>query len=687
MSSNLQQTSPVRKLAAIMFTDIVGYTALMGKDEANALEILRKNRAIHQSLITKYSGKWLKEMGDGVLAEFSSAYDSVCCAIEIQDHARRELDCKIRIGIHLGDVTVENNDIFGDGVNIASRIQSIADPGGIYVSESIQRLLRSRSDIDMEYLGEVHLKNVSEPIKTYYVKGQFFPVPSQNKIKELAGGDRKRIPVIAKIAMVAVILSAFAAIYWFSIREPFIESNKVKSIDLIAVLPFSNTKSDPETDYLGFAIADQIIGSLVYLKNISVRPSGSIRKYEKQVVDPIRAGDDLKVDYILIGNYLMEAGIVRLNIELIKVNTNEMIWREPIEIDFNNAFELQDIVAQKVVKGLNVQFTQQELNRIKKDIPVNPLAYEYYLKSISYPLSNEGDQFAIKMLNKSIELDSSYAPAYNQLGDRIHRLSIYGLRNREEPKRAENLYLKALSLNPELISALSNLAMLYTETARIEEAVDIVRQVLEINSNNAEAHFSLGYIYRYAGMNTEAILEMEKAVSLEPDNSTFRSIIITYLWAGDYKKAFEACKLYKESAYILAYQGQALFRQGNQKQAVEYMDRAISMQPDGGHALVLTGIKASIIGNREEGLAATLKFEEYDIADAEAWYFTAGNYGLLGDKEGCIRCLRKAVDRGFFNYPCMLTNSYLDSARDDPKFQEILEEAKLKHEAFKKRFF
>ncbi len=291
------------------------------------------------------------------------------------------------------------------------------------------------------------------------------------------------------------------------------------------------------------------------------------------------------------------------------------------------------------------------------------------------------------MLNKSIELDSSFAPAYNQLGDRIHRSNIYGLHNPEEPNIAENLYLKALSLNEDLIDALSNLAMLYTETARIEEAVDIVRQVLEINSNNAEAHFSLGYIYRYAGMNTEAILEMEKAVSLEPDNSTFRSIIITYLWAGDYKKAFEASKLYKESAYILAYQVQVLFRQGNQKQAVEYIDRVISMEPYGGHVLVLTGIKASINGNREEGLAATLKFEEYDIADAEAWYFTAGNYGLLGDKEGCIRCLRKAVDRGFFNYPCMLTDSYLDSARDDPKFQEILEEAKLKHEAFKKRFF
>ena len=216
-----------------------------------------------------------------------------------------------------------------------------------------------------------------------------------------------------------------------------------KAIDIIAVLPFSNTRPDSETNYLGFAIADQIIGSLVYLKNISVRPSGSIRKYEKQTIDPIIAGDDLKVDYVLIGNYLMEADIIRLNIELIKVNTNEMIWREPIEVDFHNAFELQDIVAQKVVEGLNVQFSQKELNRIGKDIPDNPLAFEYYLRSVSYPFSKEGDLLAIEMLNKSIELDSNYAPAYVELGERIHELALYGKFDSLLYNKAEKLYQKA----------------------------------------------------------------------------------------------------------------------------------------------------------------------------------------------------------------------------------------------------
>jgi TolB-like protein len=460
-----------------------------------------------------------------------------------------------------------------------------------------------------------------------------------------------------------------------------------KTIELIAVLPFYNTKSDPQTDYLGFALADQIIGNLIYLNNITVRPSGSVRKYEKQVIDPIITGNDLKVDYILIGNYLKESNTIRLNIELVEVNTNEMIWREPIEVDFNSAFELQDIVAQKVVEGLNVQFSQKELTRAGKDIPDNPLAYEYYLRSISYPFTNDGDQLAIEMLNKSIELDSNYAPAYAQLGDRLHRLAQFGLLNPEETKRSENFYLKALSLNEDYIYALSNLAQIYTETARIEQAVQLTQKILKINPNNAEAHFSLGYIYRYAGMNNEAIQEMEKAITIDPKNPGFRSIVITYQLAGEYEKSFEASKIFNQSSFILGEQGAALFRQGDLKQAIDYFDRSIDMDPDGLLALWITGMKAYIEGNIEAGLDAARKFENANIIDAEAWYHFAGNYGLLGDRDGCIRTLQRAVDGGFFNYPFMLSDSFLDSVRNDPEFQKILQKAKEKHLAFRKRFF
>ena len=194
------------------------------------------------------------------------------------------------------------------------------------------------------------------------------------------------------IAVTLLVVNQFRS----STRDKTTKAESIENtIELIAVLPFSNTKSDPETDYLGFAMADQIIGGLIYLNNIAVRPSASIRKYEQQAIDPKKVGEELQVDYVLIGNYLKEGDKIRLTVELIHVQSNKIIWRKPIEVDFQSAFELQDIVAQEVIQGMNVQFTQKELSRIQNNIPHDPLAYEYFLRSISYEYTNEGDLLAI----------------------------------------------------------------------------------------------------------------------------------------------------------------------------------------------------------------------------------------------------------------------------------------------------
>ncbi len=499
---------------------------------------------------------------------------------------------------------------------------------------------------------------------------------------------RKKLFIPALIVAFAIIV----AVVW-QLWSPRIEGEKLPNqpslsqIQKLAVLPFASIKSDPETDYLGFALADQITGSVAYVKNILVRPSSAVRPYQNQEVDVLTAGKNLNVDFIVMGHYLKEADVVRLNIELVNVHSNEMIWREPIEVQYENVFELQDTVTKKVISGLKPQFFQDERLRDQTDVPQDPLAYEYYLRSISYPLSNEGDKIAIEMLKKSIELDPEYAPAYCQLGIRTKRLAQYGLLDPEEIEKAENYCLKALSLNEELLSALGNLAIFYTDTGRTEEAVELIRRMLEINPNNANAHYSLGYIYRYAGMLNEAKQEMEKALNLDPKNPGFRSIIITYRFAGEYEKALKTAKIFKESAFILGHAGFALLQQGNRNQALEYFNRVIEMEPEGLMALWVTGIKATIEGHMEEGSIAAQKFERYNVADAEAWFHFAESYGLMGDKKGCVRSLKRAVDGGFFNYPFLQTDSFLDSVRDDPEFQRILETAKAKHEAFKKKLF
>ena len=178
---------PQRQLAAIMFTDIVGYTALMGKDSNKALELVRISKEIQKPIVESHKGKWLKEMGDGAMAQFSSALDAVNCSIEIQKSARAELDAKLRIGIHLGDVTLEEADVYGDGVNVASRLESIADPGGIYISESIEKAIQGQSKVQAKYLGEVRLKNVAYGLRTYALQGVGLRVPDTREEKELSG--------------------------------------------------------------------------------------------------------------------------------------------------------------------------------------------------------------------------------------------------------------------------------------------------------------------------------------------------------------------------------------------------------------------------------------------------------------------------------------------------------------------
>jgi len=493
------------------------------------------------------------------------------------------------------------------------------------------------------------------------------------------------IIVSLTIAVILLLFNQFRSKYLYESRNGL---NDEKISNVIAVLPFLNNKPDPESDYFGFAMADQIIGDLSYLNNITVRPSSSVRKYDKKVIDPNIVKEDLNVDYILTGNYLKEGNLVRLNIELVDLKTNEMIWRsEKMEVDFNNTFELQDIVSEKVVKGLNIQFSDKELNRIGRNIPNDPLAYEYYLRSLSYPLSGDGDQMAIEMLNKSIALDSVYAPAFAERGFRVQRLAYFEMLDSDKFNRAEQNYIKALDLNPELLSALGYLSILYTENYRTEEAIEIIRKMLDINANNPAAHFSLGYIYRYTGMLNESVKEMEKAIEIDPKNPNYGRIGVSYLQINEFDKAFKAFALGKETSYVLVWQGITLFRKGDYKGAVELFDRVIERNNEPYILNFCIAIRAYINGDIAMGLKATKSIEEANLGDSEGWYYLSTTYAILGDKSGSIRCLQKAVDKGYYNYTFMNADPLLELIRENQEFKLVLKKAKEKHLYFKNKFF
>ncbi len=294
----------------------------------------------------------------------------------------------------------------------------------------------------------------------------------------------------------------------------------------IAVLPFNNVKADPQSNYLGFAIANQIIGNIAYLEQVTVRASSSVRQYEMQTIDPIQVGKELNVEYVLTGNYLQLAELISLNVELIEVSSNKLMWRGTLQSENDEFFNLPTQVVNNIVKQLDLQLSSADKQDMTVDMPASAHAYDFYLKALAYPITVEGGKLAIAMLEKSIELDKNFAPSYVELAYRMNYLTLFNMEKNVSKHQAIELYKKALSLNPKSRNALSGLANIYTETGETGKAVELSRKLIALNPRNAQAHFSLGYSYRFAGMVQEAITEMELALAIDPNNPRFRSIMM-----------------------------------------------------------------------------------------------------------------------------------------------------------------
>jgi len=304
-------------------------------------------------------------------------------------------------------------------------------------------------------------------------------------------------------------------------------------------LPFSNTKPNEDTNYLSFALANQIIGNFDYLEKFTIRPIGVLRKYTHKILDPIEIGKELKVDYILTGNYIKENNVIRLNVELININTNEIIWHEPIQKNYSNTFTLQDIVSDKVAQGLKASFNTQGISRKVNNIPTNPLAYEYYLRAVAYSNTKQGNQLAIAMINKSIELEPNYVLTQTELGHRLRLIAAYDYIDMNGYRKAEKQMLKALSMDQNSIKILRNLVYLYTDMDEAVKALELAQRMLAINPDNPTGYYPLTRLYFYTGMNELAIEVVEKAYKLDPKNYYNHNLGITYFNAGLYQKGVD----------------------------------------------------------------------------------------------------------------------------------------------------
>lgn len=458
----------------------------------------------------------------------------------------------------------------------------------------------------------------------------------------------------------------------------------------LAILPLQNLRQDPDSDFLGFSLADSVITKLDYVSSIAVRPSSAVEKYRGKVIDIQSVGADLKVDTLLTGSFIRDGDNLRITYQLIDVKTEKILGRGTIDVKYDDLLRVQDDVAAQIITKLELNLSPSEAQQIKQETPINPLAYEYYLRGVDLHGQHKFPM-AIQMLEKSTEIDSNYALAWAYLGASYTSDAAFEFGGREQYRRAQAAYERALAIQPSQLDARMFLANLLVDTGKVEEAVPVLREALKANSNYAPVHWELGYAYRFAGALKESVEECERAQELDPlVKGNNGSVLNTYLYLGLYDKFLGSLPDASDSSFFLFYRGFGEYYEKKFEEAAKDFDRAYETESSL-YTLIGKALSESIVHQKTEGLKilrdAETKITERGVGDPEASYKIAQAYTVLGDKPSAIRILRRSVESGFFCYPYIATDPLLSDLHSEAEFGEILGIARQRHDAFRKNFF
>jgi len=545
-----------RKLTAILSTDAVGYSRLMAENEAATVKTITSYREIMASLIKQHRGRVVDSPGDNVLAEFSSVVDAVQCAVAVQNEFQtrnaelaenRRMD--FRIGINLGDVIDEEGRIYGDGVNVAARLEALADPGGICVSKTAFDQIETKLPLGYEYLGKQSVKNIPKPVGAYRV------LMKPEAAGKVIGEKRFLGRISRKAAMAAIIILiivAGALVGWNIYLQ---QSKKIEpaSIDKmafplpekpsIAVLPFDNMSGDPEQDYFGDGLTEQIISALSKIPYLFVIARNSTFTYKGKPVKVQQVAEELGVRYVLEGSVQKSEDRVRITAQLVDALKGHHMWSESYDRDLKDIFALQDEITMKVVTAMRVKLTSGEQARMFGKHTKNLKAYLKVLEAVEpfFLFKKEANVRAKQLLEEAIALDPEFSQAYRFLGDCNFFDAIYGW-SKSPPKsikRAFELAQKGLSLDDSLPSAHVLISKIYMFQKKYEKAIAEAQQAVKINPNGAWAIYNLGWILRCAGRPEEGIPLIKKSIRLNP---------ISHVWVFDtLGRAYFLAERYEEA--------------------------------------------------------------------------------------------------------------------------------------------
>jgi TolB-like protein/class 3 adenylate cyclase len=560
-----------RRLAAILAADVVGYSRLMGEDEEGTLAALKTLwRDLSDPKIKEHHGRIVKTTGDGLLVEFASVVDAVRCAVDVQrEMAARNADVpakrriEFRIGINLGDIIKDRGDIFGDGVNVAARLEALAEPGGICVNRVVRDQVRDRLDIAFEDMGEQQVKNIARPVRAFRVVAEDKPVPELSEpLPTLALPDKPSI----------------------------------------AVLPFQNMSGDPEQEYFADGMVEEIITAISRLPWLFVIARNSSFAYKGKSPDVRQVGRELGVRYVLEGSVRKAGNRVRITGQLVDTIAGAHIWGDRFDGTFDDIFELQDQVASGVVGAIEPRLRQSEIERATRKPTASLDAYDLYLRALAQfnNFTEEGMREAVTLLTQALAIDPSYAPAAAmvgvcrvlerqqgwgpvsdaQVGESVQLARLAAEAGKDDP---DTLWMAAFTLS--------------VFAGEHESAASAIDRALTLNPNSAQAWSASGWVSSYRNRPAPAIEAFQRAIRLSPLDPLswgFTSgLAFANMIAGRFEESIELadrCSREKPRyTSVLRFKIACCAHLGRIEEAREALDRLLELQP----GLTIAGWKAS----------------------------------------------------------------------------------------------
>ena len=544
-----------RKLTAILSADAVGYSRLMGDDEEATIRTLTEYRDAITVLVNEHKGRVVDSPGDNVLAEFASVVDAVRCAVETQEQiAERNADLPenrrmlFRIGVNLGDIVDEGDRIYGDGVNIAARLESLAETGGICISGTAFDHVKGKLEVGYKYLGEQKVKNIKEPVRIYKMLLDPDDVGKIIGEKKLRPGQRKWVNLT--VAAMLILLAGAFTIWHFYFRPQSME--KVATVlpekPSIAVLPFNNLSGDSDQDYLADGITENIITALSKIPEMLVIARNSVFTYKDKPIKIQQVGQDLGVRFVLEGSIQKAEDQVRITGQLIDATTGHHLWADQYDRELEDLFAVQDEITMHIASALQVELTDGKQAQVRHRSTNNLRAWSYAVKGYSLyeRITKDDNAKARELFEKAVESDPDYAWAWTMIGFTYFIDTRYGWhRPREESEKMMIEYgQKAVKLDDSIPDVYLLLASPHIWRKEHDEAIALAEKAIAIDPNSAESYAELGMYYRFAGRFEDSIRMTEKAIRLHPyyPDWYLYSLEYSYYYLGQYEKAIEFAK-------------------------------------------------------------------------------------------------------------------------------------------------